>query len=210
MAIYSKSTFGKISGKLGEAVGSKWRNIQYVRSLPTKSAKAPTEAQLAVYAKFTLSAARLSPIKEILYLGFGDKKLNKSTGYNAAVKAFLANSIIGDYPNYEVDYPKLQLSKGSLAPLTSLQLTFDSSTLSVTWTADFNWLNCFADDQVLVVVYNQNSNLYILNDEANREAQNVDFELSANSGDVLHAWAFCLKRDLEKVSPSQYIGTFTA
>lgn len=208
MGTYSKSNFGKISGKVGEAVGSKWRNIKYLRSLPTKSSKKATESQLAVHARFALSAAQLSPIKDILYLGFGDKKLSKITGYNAAVRAFIANTILGEYPDYTVDYAKLQLSKGDMPPLKHLNMVLDAGILTLNWVYTKK-RKAFPDDTVIVVVYNKTSNLYEVEDSFVRSDGTLTVDPDADPDDVLHVWAFCITRDGAKVSPTQYVGTVT-
>lgn len=150
MGTYSKSNFGKISGKVGEAVASKWRSVKVLRSLPTKSSKPATALQLAVHAGFALSAAQLVPIKDVLNLGFSDKKLNKITGYNAAVKSFLAEAITGDYPNYAIDYSKIKMSKGSLSPREILISLKNNITLS--WPADLNDFNSSANDKMAFIL----------------------------------------------------------
>lgn len=209
MGTYSKSNFGKISGKVGEGVGSRWRGIKYLRSLPTKSGKPATVSQLAVYAKFALSAARLSPIKDILYIGFSDKKLNTITGYNAAVKLFITNAILGEYPDYTVDYSKMQLSKGSLRHLSHLTLDYSGGLLRLEWTVRQGDRSSFADDKVMVVVYNETTNLYTVDENIMRSDNGANIDIDAESGDTVHVWAFCIKRDGITISTSQYIGTVT-
>lgn len=208
MGTYSKSNFGEISGKVGEGVGSKWRGTKYLRSLPTKSKKPASELQLATYAKFALSATQLSPIKEVLNIGFGDKKLMGITGYNAAVRNFIANSILGDYPNFTVDYENMKLSKGSLTPLMRLSIEF-STELLIGWSFKPNTLNSFADDNVLVLVFNQTTKVYTVDDSSTRADEGISIDIGADYGDVVHAWAFCINRDKKTVSSSQYAGTIT-
>ena len=113
MAMYSKGTNGAFSGKAGSIVGSNWRGVDYLKSMPKKSNKKGSELQLAQRRKFALAPLYLSPIKDILNIGFKDKQLNKTTGYNAAVKIFLNNAIVGDYPDFAIDFSQIVLSKGS-------------------------------------------------------------------------------------------------
>ena len=111
MATYSKGANGAFSGKVGSVIGSSWRSVDYLRGLPKKSSKASTEPQLAQRTRFALAARYLSPIKDILNIGFKDKQLNKITGYNAAVKIFLNQAVTGDYPDFVIDFSKVVLSK---------------------------------------------------------------------------------------------------
>lgn len=208
MGRYYKSNFGTISGKVGELVGSTWRGINYLRSLPTKSGKPASVSQLAVHEKIALSATQLSPIKDLLYIGFGDKKLKSITGYNAAVKEFIANSILGEYPDYTVDYANMHLSKGTLPLLRNLDMSLDQSVLTLYWTYEQK-CDAFLDDTVIVVIYNKTNKRYDVKDSASRGDGTVDVAIDANHGDVLHIWIFCSTRDGLKVSPTQYVGMLT-
>ncbi|SFG62344.1 DUF6266 family protein [Pedobacter insulae] len=208
MGNYSKGANGTISGKFGSVVGSSWRKVNYLRSLPKKSAKKASELQLAVQAKFTLSAAMLSPIKDILSLGFGDKKLGGLTGYNAAVRAFITTAIEGDYPDYTVSYPTMQLSKGTLAPLRQLHMLLEGNMLTINWIF-IEKRGIHVDDKVIVVIYNKTSNLYDVEESAVRAGGTLSLELDGDVGDELHIWAFCVTRDERKVSPTQYLGKIT-
>ncbi|MDQ7949497.1 MAG: DUF6266 family protein [Pedobacter sp.] len=208
MGTYSKSNFGSISGKVGEGVGSKWRGIKYLRSLPEKSSKAASTKQLEVQAKLALSAEMLSPIKNVLNLGFGDKNLSGKSGYNVAVKNFHANCILGNYPNLTVDYARMLLSKGALEPLRAPTIGYNGK-LQLSWISVLNKQSAFFDDEVLAVVYNQSKGLYLLDDTAMRNDSLVEIEIGASSGDIIHLWVFCVIRGGTEVSKSQYVGTIT-
>lgn len=205
MATYSKSTFGKIRGKVGETVGSKWRGVKYLRSLPDKSGKAPSVKQLAVHAKFALSASRLTPIKELLNIGFGDKKLNKITGYNAAARAFLTEAIIGEYPNFEVDYSKVKMSKGSLdEPDINMEL---GTEIALTWPDELDSTRAFADDRMVLIIFNETKENYKVREGFTRGDLAFTTPFPGKPGDALHLWSFCIKRDGKTVSNSLYLGT---
>ncbi|MES2653378.1 MAG: DUF6266 family protein [Bacteroidota bacterium] len=211
MGNYSKGANGTISGKFGSVVGSSWRGIDYLRGLPKKSKKPISDLQLAVRAKFALSAAQLSPIKDVLYIGFGDKKLSTITGYNAAVRVFISTCILGEYPDYTVAYPKMQLSKGGgVTPqLKHVSLEVDGGgMLTLNWTY-VPKRNAFADDTVMAVVYNTTSKLYEVNDSATRAEDTLTIDMDADAGNVLHIWIFCITRDGLKVSATQYVGSVT-
>ena len=133
MAKYSRGTFGLISGTVNNAVGTSWRGVNYLRNVAKKSNKGPSTGQLAVQAKLVLAANQLTRIKKVLNLGFSDKKLNKITGYNAAVREFINNAITGEYPDFSVDYSKMQLSKGALNQLKQVTITPLGNELTVKW-----------------------------------------------------------------------------
>lgn len=208
MARYMKGALGAFSGKLGNVVGANWRHIDYLRSLPRPSKKPATELQLAQQAKFRLAVSFLSTIKDVVNLGFGDESLGKSTGYNEALKLMLHNAIVGSYPEYEIDYEKVVISKGSLAALMSL--TFSEASpmdLEYRWEFEPNRFNSFADDEVVILLYNKTKNLFSIYENAQRD--DLAFQVTMpNSfeGDEIVSWVFLVKNDGKAISPSQFAG----
>ncbi|MGK9118021.1 DUF6266 family protein [Olivibacter jilunii] len=211
MGRYVKGANGAFSGKVGSVVGSSWRSINYLRSLPKITKKGASEAQIAHRTKFAISSQYLRPLKDILNIGFSDQQQAKSSGYNMAVRAFFNNAIIGEYPDFEVDFSKMELSRGSINPLPGLgYVEANPGELSFTWQTDTNKYNAFADDAVLLVIYNQSKRMYMIYDEASRADGTFSVAISINySGDVLHAWGFALHRNGKLASTSQYLGTLT-
>ncbi|MEH3113525.1 DUF6266 family protein [Pedobacter terrae] len=210
MATYSKGANGAFSGKVGSVIGSNWRSVDYLRGLPKKSSKTSTEAQLAQRTKFTLAAQYLSPIKDILNIGFKDKQLNKITGYNAAVKIFLNQAVTGNYPDFEIDFSKVVISKGSLSVMHGLSASLQGSDLLLNWQRILNRYNAFDDDVLTVVLFNTTKNMYMVYDEAQRAALTYTAVIGTHfSGDIFHAWAFAVNRDASGVANSQYLGTYT-
>ncbi|MES3016424.1 MAG: DUF6266 family protein [Bacteroidota bacterium] len=208
MGKYSNSNFGDISGKVGNAIGSNWRGIKYMRGLSSKRTKGASPLQLAQYAKFALAAAQLSIIKDVLSLGFNDKKLNKISGYNAAVKAFLSEAIVGDYPNFSVDYPKIRMSKGSLLH-ADISIVPETTAIDLSWPLELNEFNSFINDKMIFIIYNQTRNAYSLNTAHTRGSAGVSIPFPGRLNDVLHIWSFCVKGDGKTVSSSQYVGMVT-
>lgn len=208
MARYTKGALGSFSGKLGNVVGSNWRNIGYLRSLPRPSKKPASPLQLAQRAKFGLVTSFLSTIKDVLNIGFGDAKRGRTTGFNEAVKMMLNEAVIGQYPDYEIDYEKLTLSKGSLAGLMSLEFV-EESPMEIVFSWEFlpNSFNSFEDDDVIILIYNKPKKLFSIYENVQRK----DLEFSTvmpNSfeGDELVAWVFLVNRDGQTTSASQFAG----
>lgn len=206
MAKYSRGTFGLISGTVNNAVGASWRGVNYLRNVAKKSNKAPSTGQLAVQAKLVLAASQLARIKTVLNLGFSDKKLNKTTGYNAAVREFINTAIVGEYPDFSVDYTKMQLSKGSLNTLKYVKLTALNAVLTIEWVAVEDSLLGNTDDEVLVLLYNSTSDEYMTNMSAKRYDGELILELAEVPGSTIEVWLFCVSKDRKSVSTSQYVG----
>ena len=189
----------------GDAVRSHWRSIHYLRSRSTKGTAHPTPLQLAVRARVALAAEALSPIKSILSMGFSEKNKKGVNYYNAAMKAFLSEAIVGDYPNLAVDYSKMQISMGSLGGLTDVTMEY-STVLTLNWFGQVNPYRFFGDDRVVVLIYNQTTRMYLVDEHASRLNSSVNIDIASTIGDVIHAWVFCIRRDHRKVSTSEYVG----
>lgn len=211
MATFLKGIHGAYSGKVGNVVGSRWRQVDYVRSLGRPSNKPASEAQLTQRARFAMAVAFLSPIKDLLNLGFSDKDREAATGYNVALSHLLRSGMIGEYPKVEIDYPSVQISRGSLA--APMGLTFSEQgpgQAVINWEPLTNTFNAFADDSVIVLVYNIDKAFFSIYENATREDGTLSIEVpTAFSGDVLEAWVFMGHRDGLRTSNSQYAGQIT-
>lgn len=209
MATYSKGANGTFSGKVGSVVGSSWRSVDYLRSLPKKSTKAATNEQIAQRARFALAPQYLRPIKDILNIGYKDKQLNKISGYNAAVKVFLTQAITGDYPNFVIDFSKIVISKGSLSVFHNLSATLQGNDLVLNWQSILNRYNAFADDLLILILFNETKMMYLVYDNITRTDLSYTINMGTDfSGDVFYAWAFSIKREGDVVGNSQYLQSF--
>lgn len=211
MGKFLKGINGGFSGKIGNNIGSRWRQVDYMRSLPRPSSKPATEAQLTQRAKFALAVAFLSPIKDLLNIGFSDLQQGKATGYNVALKHLLKNGTDGTYPDLEINFEEVLLSRGRLSPLFGLTLEeVAPGEATLSWEPKMNRFNAFADDEVIVLVYNKNKAFFDIMEGTTRADATVDFELpTVFSGDELVVWVIMGHREGIITSNSQYAGTLT-
>ncbi len=70
MAKFLKGILGAFSGKVGTVIGACWKGIDYMRSLPKKSTKPPTQLQLDARYQFNLVTGFLRPISGLIKKGF--------------------------------------------------------------------------------------------------------------------------------------------
>ncbi|AIM37958.1 hypothetical protein KO02_15615 [Sphingobacterium sp. ML3W] len=208
MAKFLKGIVGAYSGKVGSIVGSSWRSVDYVRSLPKITGKKATDGQIAQRAKFALAVAFLSPIKDLLNLGYSDKSLGKATGYNKALQALLNSGISGTYPALAIDYAKVVISKGGLSNLMGVSWYENApGELELTWTPDTNKFNAFDDDSVVLLMYNRTKNFFSILESATRVDAMLSLSLPLSyAGDTLEGWIFTGHRDGVKTSLSYYLG----
>ena len=122
MGTYKKGILGSFSGKVGTVVGSNWNGIDYMRSLPRPTNKAATDLQLVQRAKMGLAAGFLRPISALVNVGYKSLAV-KQTGYNVATAQIISDAITGLYPDLEISYPDVLISKGTLTGVWNPVLT---------------------------------------------------------------------------------------
>lgn len=210
MGTYVNGANGKFSGKVGSMIGSKWRNVSYIKGLSAPSSKAATDKQLAQRTRLALAVSFLRPIKDVLNLGMMDNKQTELSGYNLAVRKLLNNGITGDYPDFAIDYAKVALSSGALNLVNDAKMEILNGVPTVTWAALLNKFNSFADDELVVLLYNSTKEFFMIFDGLLRSATTLVPEIGAgDAGEVIHGWIFACKRDLTDVSKTQYLGQIT-
>ncbi|MFD2163979.1 DUF6266 family protein [Paradesertivirga mongoliensis] len=208
MGIIRNGANGGFSGKAGSVVGSSWKDVDYIKGLPRKSSKAPTQLQLEQQAKFALAIQTLQPITALLNDGFKGSKTTRASGYNLAMQHLLNNAITGIYPNYTVDYTKMKISKGSLIKPSDIVMLVDAGVLQLSWSVLVSKYGAFADDELTVLIYNPVKNIYLPAEGALRADGALDVPLPGDfTGDTVHVFMFFSSRDLTKQSESTYAGS---
>jgi hypothetical protein len=154
MAKISKGILGAFSGKVGPVVGSNWRSIAYIKASPGKANKKSkrSAAQIANQQKFRFVSEWLVPFHPYVSIGFLNLS-NLKSEINLAFSENFHRAVIGEYPDFSIDYSKVVVSKGDLGALTnpSVELT-DPNLLYVSW-CDNPSQRVSYDDQLILVVY---------------------------------------------------------
>ena len=203
MSEFIYSTFGKISGRHGNAVAmrSKSTGKTYLRlhSVPTDP---KTAKQIAQRAKFAFVNQEMSCLRNLFKITFGGNQ-----GVNQAVSLAFKN-VNGEYPNFTFDYSKLIISTGNLNTSDLL-----SATKTVGTKVNFEWdptIGFQGDDNdgVNLVFLSANSKIGILKQKiALRGDGNVEVELPPVwAGQNVHCWIYFSSPDEITNSNSQYIG----
>jgi hypothetical protein len=110
MATLRKGILGGFSGKVGGVVGSTWKGKQVLRSLPAPRKTGPSSSQLEQQARFSQLVSFLSPVTPLLNEAFQKSNLNMSA-FNKALSNN-QNVVTGNYPDFKIDYTKVNLCKG--------------------------------------------------------------------------------------------------
>ena len=109
MAVFKKSIFGGLSGKIGQFVIYEMNGKQVVRS-NTKPNNPKTPAQMAQRAKFSMACKGMSPLNNVIKIGYKNSDIN----FGKLISMAYHNAISGIYPDLEFDYSKVSVAKGKV------------------------------------------------------------------------------------------------
>ncbi|WP_256009128.1 DUF6266 family protein [Desertivirga xinjiangensis] len=128
MAKLTGGIFGQVSGQLGGLVYYCLGKTQYIRRLPAKSTKAPTEKQLFRQNGFKLVSALVKPLAELLKMHFA------GSWYSTTMKLNLKEALVAEGAEAKIDYSKVRLSKGKLTGIYILEsILLEPGQLFVKW-----------------------------------------------------------------------------
>ena len=211
MGTFKKGILGGFSGKVGTVVGSNWRGLDVMRSLPKKSGLSPTPEQVAQRQKFALVVGFLSPLTNILSAHYGIAS-GTSSRLNNAVAYHLKEAVTGNGPNFDIDYAKVLISKGEVIGAKDGLVTAQAGALKIDWANNSGQVLAETNDLLLAVLYNSDKAQFVLAEgEATRMETSVEIAVpAAFSGDTVHVWLGFVNAGQKKASTSVYLGTVQA
>lgn len=203
MAKLTGGIFGRISGQLGGLVYYCSGKTQYMRSMPVKSTKAPTEKQLLQRNRFKLVSALVKPLSELLKIHFG------GSWYTTTMKLNLKEALVADGAEAKIDYSKVRLSKGRLTGIHILEsILLKSGQLFVKWYA-FRY-RPKGNEVAVMLVYCPGENCW--------HAAVTRFSVEDGMGGMivprhmlgkeLHGYIYFVDRQSRAVSDTYYLGAF--
>ena len=122
MASFKDSLYGGLSGKIGPVTTYVRKGVQVVRA-NTKPRDTKTPKQLAHRMKFSMINKDLSPLNSAIKIGHnGD-----TDAYRTIVGKAYHEAIVGEYPNFTIDYSKIKIADGDLELPADIEFEFDES-----------------------------------------------------------------------------------
>jgi len=154
MARIAKGILGPFSGKLGPVVGSSWKDIAYMKAVSTKGKKKRkrSEGQIANQEKFRFVSEWLVPFHPYVSIGFLNLS-NVKSEINLAFSKNFHRAVVGEYPDFSIDYSKVVVSKGDLGGLTDPSVVLTDPNLLYISSSDNPSQRVSYDDQLMLVVY---------------------------------------------------------
>lgn len=209
MGKYKKGINGRFTGKIGNTVGSTWKGISYMKSLPDFSNTKATEKQISHRAKFRFASKFLQPLYPVIKIGFRTQVIHRSP-QNTAMAELMNYAMEGDYPDFKVKLENLVLSLGSLKNTNRPTVVIQDTQAIFSWSeSSNNSSNEFATNGVIMVaiaegVYPE----YSICDHTRSEGSAGLYLPDVPSGTQIHCYlAFVAMDDSNRVSNSVHVGT---
>jgi Family of unknown function (DUF6266) len=207
MGKIKQGILGGFSGKVGPAVGSSWKGISIVRSCPPRKRRGSTEAQLRQMAKLRLMTPFFKRITGFLNKTY-DCVTVQMTCFNKALSYNMRNAIAGNYPLFEIDYPRVVLGVGDLRNPDSVSAASNAGgQILFNWPDNSGEGSARASDRAFVAVFCVAKKSWITGDPGPyRNAGAYRLEVTGFSGHPVHAYIGFLSDDAKFVSTSLYAG----
>jgi hypothetical protein len=203
MAQFKSTTFGKIKGQYGEALATTLKttkkNYLRVASVPSNPR---TPKQLEIRGRFGFINHAMRSFYPVFKITFGGNP-GARHGINLAYK----NAIIGQNPNYTLDYTKLEFTDG---PLYQTNQVTAAKTMGTSVKFDWNYSKMAGNnplDMANIICYNKTTDQAVLDlAVADREAATFTVELpDIWVGGNIHCWMYFSSPDDMTNSISQYV-----
>ncbi|WP_313516717.1 DUF6266 family protein [Sphingobacterium sp.] len=209
MAIISNGILGSFSGKVGSVVGGSWRGIQYIRSIPKKIKRVPTEKMLNQQAKFSLVMAFVNPLREFLKENYEDEKIRHMTSANLLTSHILRNAVQGNLPEIKLDYSKIIISKGTVEQIIELSASQTDSSILLKWASESKYLVPLSEVEVRGVIYNEKKKHFHHLELGTRKTLTGEVPLKLfEKGDKLAMWVYSIDKKTRRISESQFVNEF--
>jgi len=210
MGKIKQGILGGFSGKVGSVVGSSWKGISYMRGKAVSIKNPQTLQQMKQRNKFALALSVLQPLVAFIRVGFKRYAYKKSE-FNAAMSYNIKNAIVGTYPNYEIDYSKLLVSRGTLTGANSVTAEEAPGKISLTWENNSGIGEAKPTDKSLVVAINPvKGEAAYLTDGAPRADQAEELLVSPYwAGDEVEVYMAFISENGKDVATSVYCGSVT-
>lgn len=207
MARLKNGALGGFSGKVGSVVGYSLRNKDFIKGLPKPSSKPPTLKQLASRARFKFFNEWRNPLTEFFSVSFKNQTATHSA-QNAA-HHYNKDIIIGEYPDYGINYEKIIISSGNLPPVTDLKMEMtEHGNLRLSWEPNLTGSAKATDLLAVLVCYiGSNTELTGTLNGAERGDGHHDFVIAYRpAGTTVAVYSTFLSNDRNRACNSQYMG----
>lgn len=204
MGVIKQGILGGFSGKVANVVGSSWKGIAVIKSLPLSVANPNTAGQQAQRGAMTQIVIASRLLLASLLQPYWNPFAQKMSGYNAFVKENIETFSTAGF----VTFADFFSTRGSLLNVTVSTAVADDSdnTVTVSWTDNSGTADALATDEAVIVYYNSTQDYWVVDTgNAIRSAGTIVIaDTVAVAADTLKVYTSMSRPDISKVSDSTY------
>jgi len=209
MAILNDGINGGFTGKVGSVIGYQLNGKWIIKALPkpSKKNKKGTDQQNKCRSKFSLIQSFLSRILDFIRVGFHLEAKSKGMSAHNAAKSYNMLHAFDEQGN--IDYTKIRLCQGNLLPVENASVKVSENGLLFQWDTQNGAGYIRADDQVMLMAFDENINLAVRTVSGNRRRSGEHLLKIPQYGMGLrfHTWIAFVADNRESISNSVYLGT---
>ncbi|MBE9599005.1 DUF6266 family protein [Pedobacter sp. MC2016-24] len=202
---------GPFKGRIGDIVCYLTKSGKNVTQRVGVNNVPPSELQLRNRIVTKLSGEFFCCVKDFIETGFStEAALMKDNAYNMAVKNNKKQMVTGAYPNLELNYSQILLSKGLLKPATDWQVSQTTMGLHFSWETDpkMAWPESVEQAMLLAYFPEEKRSEYVLFGSA-RSFGTSELEIPPSlQGKYMETYLSFIAADRKQVANSIYTGSF--
>ncbi|MBP5371816.1 MAG: hypothetical protein J6Y55_07860 [Bacteroidales bacterium] len=210
MGRIKRGILGGFHGTVGTVVGASWKGIDYMRSKAESIKNPRTRGQVTQRNRFATTLQFLQPITSYIRIGFRPYAV-KQTGFNAAMAYNIKNAIVGEYPNFKLDYSKALVSRGTLTPVEGANANVTSSGVTFFWRDNSGTGNALLTDMAMPLLFNKDKEESVFSTAGGKRfEEETTLTVPADwTGSKVEAYLGFISADGKSVATSIYLGELT-
>ena len=202
---------GKMNGRVGPVVGSKWKGLNTLRSYQPKPHNPKTKAQETQRSKFKLLVELGKKCLPFVRVGLA-KANAKMTSSNSFVKMNISTAISGTYPAFSINYPYLVVASGTLTGIDTVSVANAAGRkVTLTWTDNTGEGSAESTDVAMILLINSTKGL-IMQDTSSAVRSTGTLAFTCPLfwlGETVYAYIAFVNPTTGIISNSSYAGTTT-
>jgi len=207
MGVIKQGILGGFSGKVANVVGSSWKGIAVLKSLPLSVANPKTAGQVAQRGAMTQIVAASRLLLAALIQPYWNPFAQKQSGYNAFVSENIATFLTAGFTSFSAFFA----TRGSLLGVVVSSVVADDSDnlITVNWTDNSGVADALTGDDLSFIVYNETQDIWTseIGVATRGDATIGVSNIIMVTNDVLHIYTFLSNTGISKVSDSVYTTT---
>ncbi|MCX2452563.1 DUF6266 family protein [Pedobacter sp. PLR] len=209
MGTFQNGLFGGFKGRIGNLVGYELNGKNVIRTIG-HSNKPLSPARKINCDRMTIVNHFLRPIKTFIKSGFRLKVVGTDRNfYNEAVSYNKKHAVSGEFPNAQLDYPKVMLSMGTLLKAEKPQIQLIGTEIEFSWEvpADLPWRN--RTDRAMVLLYwpDQHQHTHCLSGSHRMDGKHRIQIAPDLANQRVEAYISFISDDATEISDSVYAGS---